>query len=383
MKIALFHNLPFGGAKRATYELIKILSNNHDIDLYLNDMKTESFLGLSKYTSNTYSFDYSFDFKISLLNKFYKFISLFFSSLKISSKINNSNYDVALVMQCHAFNSPLLLRYLKIPVLYYCQEPLTKLLEPHYNNAKFFKKLYINTLIKMDKKSSFFPTVIAANSMYSVENIYRSYGRYPKLNYLGVNTSLFKPNLTIKKDNSIILVGSLNSSKGQDFVIQSVATMKVKPTVKFIYNFSYGDKDYLNKLKLDSKKFGINMVLINMASDEDLVKEYNKSKLTVFTSRLEPLGLVPLESMACGTPVIGVSEGGIRETINNNINGITTERDPVLFGKAITKLISDKDLWDLYRDAGLKSVREKWTWESSTSILESNLNLAIDTFNKN
>ena len=160
MKIALFHNLPAGGAKRSTYEWIKVLSKNHEIDLYINDMKTEDFLGLSKYTSNTYLLDFSFDFKISLLNKLYNFISLFFSSLKISSKINNSNYDVALIMQCHSFNSPLLLRYLKIPVLYYCQEPLTKILEPHYNNAKFFKKLYINILINLDIKSSSFPQLL-------------------------------------------------------------------------------------------------------------------------------------------------------------------------------------------------------------------------------
>ncbi|MEP6930087.1 MAG: glycosyltransferase, partial [Flavobacterium sp.] len=57
----------------------------------------------------------------------------------------------------------------------------------------------------------------------------------------------------------------------------------------------------------------------NMANDTELVNAYNQAILTVFPSRLEPLGLVPLESMACGTPVVGVAEAGIRETIQHNV----------------------------------------------------------------
>ena len=46
MRIALFHNLPSGGAKRAVFEFIKHLSKAHEIDLYIYDIKAEDFLDI-------------------------------------------------------------------------------------------------------------------------------------------------------------------------------------------------------------------------------------------------------------------------------------------------------------------------------------------------
>ena len=52
MKIALFHNLPAGGAKRSTYEWVKRLSINHDIDLFIYDERNEDFLNLKPFIKN-------------------------------------------------------------------------------------------------------------------------------------------------------------------------------------------------------------------------------------------------------------------------------------------------------------------------------------------
>jgi glycosyltransferase involved in cell wall biosynthesis len=372
MKIALFHNLPAGGAKRSTYEWISRLSRNHEIDLFVYDDRNESFLNLSSFIKNkfVYSNKLNKNHLIALLQ------SLFYS-FKISSYINKSDYDAVLVMQCQIINSPFLLNYINKPVIYYCQEPLSKLKEPHYRKSSLslisiLKKIYINFIIYLDKLNASNVDVILTNSKYSIENIYRNYGIYPKLCYLGVDSDLFS-NQNLKRDNTILMVGSLNISKAQDFIIQSVGTMKLKPKVKFIFNFSYGESTFKNNLESTARNLGVEIEFSNMVEDSDLIKEYNKALLTVFASRLEPLGLVPLESMSCGTPVVGVAEAGIRETISHGISVLLVERDPLLFGNAIEHLMINKDIWNELSYNGPKYIKENWSWENSVLIFENEL----------
>ena len=149
--------------------------------------------------------------------------------------------------------------------------------------------------------------------------------------------------------------------------------MSSKPKVKFIYNFGYGETSFKNSLEKLAHSLKVEIEFVNMCHDNDLIKEYNKSILTVFASRLEPLGLVPLESMSCGTPVLGVAEGGIRETIPNGLCGLLVERDSKLFGLAIENLINNKELWKQLSSNCNKYIKENWNWENSVSNIENQL----------
>jgi len=296
----------------------------------------------------------------------------------MSILINSGGYDLALVMQCKVTNSPYLLKYLDIPSLYVCHEPSSKINEPHYNQDKlkgifsFLKKIVISYIIKIDRINAKKATLISTSSLYSCEDLYRNYGVHPKLNYLGVDAEKFRP-LDIPKESYVLSVGALNPAKAQDFLIKSVATLKDKPPIKFIYNYSYGEKEYQQYLISLADSLGVSISFEFMVSDVELVKAYNQAALTAFPSLLEPLGLVPLESMACRTPVVGVAEGGIRETIINNETGFLTERDPHAFGKAIELLLNDKQLMSEMGRNGRRSVEEKWLWGHSFKTLEKNI----------
>jgi glycosyltransferase involved in cell wall biosynthesis len=64
----------------------------------------------------------------------------------------------------------------------------------------------------------------------------------------------------------------------------------------------------------------------------------------LYTSRLEPFGLAPLEANACGTYVVAIAEGGIRESITNGKNGCLINGYRLNeFAKEIISLISDMD----------------------------------------
>jgi glycosyltransferase involved in cell wall biosynthesis len=104
-----------------------------------------------------------------------------------------------------------------------------------------------------------------------------------------------------------------------------------------------------------------------------LVRKYNESTLVAYAPYNEPFGLVPLEAMACGKPVVGVREGGVKETVVDNYTGILVERDPRKFGRAIQSLLKNPSQVALYGENGRKYVLENWSWEKSTLELEQHM----------
>jgi glycosyltransferase involved in cell wall biosynthesis len=385
MRIAFFHNLPSGGAKRAAYEFIKNLSDKHEIDLYHYDKHSEDFLDIRTLVRKAHLVEGGETTGSRGINRVLSMYRVRLASQEIANMINAGNYDLALVMQCKVSNSPFLLRYLRIPSLYYCHEPVAKILEPHYrihekkNLSTYLKSNFLSWSISIDRTNARQATLICANSLYSVENIYRNYGIYPRLNYLGVDTDHFRP-LNMQRERSILCVGALNSAKGQDFLIQSVGTLTKPPPIRFIYNFAYGVDTYQKDLIELANKLGVSVSFDNLVTDDALVNAYNTSTLTAFPSLLEPLGLVPLESMACGTPVVGVAEAGIRETVVNEETGFLTARDPIEFGKAIERLINDKAVCSRMCASGRQKVIKSWTWKTATQQLELNIQKALEIY---
>ena len=148
----------------------------------------------------------------------------------------------------------------------------------------------------------------------------------PHVSYLGVDNILFKP-LNITKENFVLSVGQCIPEKGFEFILMSLA--KIEPNLRpvFVLVTDQGNihwKKYLIRLAI---KLNVKLKICSLISDEELVLLYNKAQMVVYTPYMEPFGLVPLEAMSCGTPVVGVNEGGVLETIINRKTGILTEQD--------------------------------------------------------
>lgn len=99
--------------------------------------------------------------------------------------------------------------------------------------------------------------------------------------------------------------------------------------------------------------------------------------MVVFVPLMEPFGLIPLESNACGTPVIGIREGGIRESIIDGETGILVDRDEQELVQAITKLIDSQELREKLAQNGVEYVQKHWTWEKSMTLLEKYFRMVI------
>lgn len=376
MRIAFFHNLPSGGGKRVAYEWIKRLTQAHKVDLYLYGEGAEDFLDLRPFVDRTIFIKNKMQ-KNGKLGRMFALHQVWQNSKQVAASINAGGYDLALVLQCKISNSPFVLKYLKIPSLYHCHEPLEKAFEPHYGIRWGSPKwAYLTWMSKLDRSNARLATLISVSSLYSREYMYRSFGVYPRLNYLGVDTEQFRK-LNIQREPVILSVGALHPTKAQDFIIQSVGTLSNRPRVKFIYNFSYGASNYKDHLYQLAKDLDVELAFEHLATEDDLVKAYNQASITAFPSKLEPLGLVPLESMACGTPVVGIREAGLRETVQHGENGFLTERDPLEFGLAIQQLLSDQTLWMQMSHNGRQGVLKHWTWDESYKKLEEHMALTL------
>jgi len=77
--------------------------------------------------------------------------------------------------------------------------------------------------------------------------------------------------------------------------------------------------------------------------------------------------------MACGTPVVGVREGGVRETVVHGETGLLVERDPRLFADAVSSLLRDPERRDDMGRQGVEYVKREWSWERSVATLERRL----------
>ena len=119
-------------------------------------------------------------------------------------------------------------------------------------------------------------------------------------------------------------------------------------------------------------------------SDRELVVLLNQASVMIYTSVLEPFGFAPLEANACGTPVVAIAEGGIRETLQDGINGfLINDNNPIEIGQAISKLINDPNLAREIGESARNTVIERWSLESAINNIENILIGEVKSTTKN
>ena len=397
MKIAVFHNLPSGGAKRALYGFVKYLTKSgHLVDVFVPSTADETFLPLKDVANKVDVFPVRKTIT-GLIYSILRYIPPIRISLRdlertekeIADVINRQDYDVVFSEQGQYTLSPFFLKFIKKPAVYYCPQPsryheaiLQKISQKKHGDYPqlvriIWHKYFACRLPQIDKENASFSRYILTNSYFSRESILRSYGLNSFVSYLGVDTEIFKP-LGNPKENFVLSVGSCGPSKGFDFSIKSLARIDSKIYPKFIIvcnSVDVGWKNYLEQLAI---KVGVELEIKNLIQDNELVQLYNKAKLVLYAPYLEPFGLVPLEAMACGTPVVAVKEGGVRESVLHNETGILTERDEGMFAEAITDLLLNKEKRQYMSQRALEVVQNFWTLKHAGERLLNHLNRAME-----
>ena len=244
--------------------------------------------------------------------------------------------------------------------------PLTKRLDANV----------LNNTLKIDKQNVKYADYTVVNSYFSRESLLRIYGTNSFVSYLGIDTTVFKP-LDLSEEDFVLSVGSCLPHKGYEFIINSLARINENMRPKFVIISNQGDILWQRYLENLANKNGVNLEILNLIDDKNLVELYNQSKLVLYAPYLEPFGLVPIESMGCGTPVVAVKEGGVRETIINGETGLCSDRDEDLFAEAVTKLLSNDEKRHQMSQNAIKLVNDFWNIDDAAKRLLYHLNRAI------
>ena len=405
LKIAVFHNLPSGGAKRSLYTYIQYLTQHgHIVDVFIPDTANEDYLPLEAVATSVIKYDVKPSFFREKIYSIFSYVpaiirrvslnNVMKTEKKIAEDLNKSGYDIVYCEQDQFTMTPVIFKYLEKPSIYYCAQPIRKeKILKKVNDQKTKAGLFNHPLIRpfadiyvdrverndyeRDLEFAEYSTNILTNSYFTHENILRQYGKNSYVSYIGVDSEMFSP-LNLERDNFVLSVGTCIPPKGYDFLIRSIANIPkdIRPELVIVGNSS--DELWVDYLKTLAEEKGVVLDLQTMITDEDLINLYNRAKLVVYAPYLEPFGYVPLEAMACGTPIVGVKEGGLKETSKHNVTGLLTQRDEKDFANAIVELSQNEELWQKCSQNGLKYVESFGTLEKAGERLLKNINRILD-----
>lgn len=371
MKIAAVHSFltQNRGAELAFLDMmLSLRRRGHEIDVFtlsISDYYDDKFKrnGINVHSMNFKDWKLPIP-KINIIRKIYPIYSYY----KLLKEVNTNNYDVAFV---HHYSSSLVIPFLKIPKIYYCQEPLRGYYEPRIEKGilKSIVRIVMRPYKYIDRYSVKRADLVLSNSDYTREYIWKAYDVFSITNHLGVHVEKFKK-MNVKNENLVLSIGPLNPYKAHDFIIRSIGLIPKDKRPRLLIVGSGRDKEKLQNMGNDC---GVELEMKSNISDEELVELYNKVRITVIAYIMEPFGLTAIESMACETPVVAVREGGLRESIKNGETGILTNRAEAEFAKAIEYLLDNSGMAAEMGKNGRERVKRYFTWDRCGEELEKNI----------
>ncbi|MCK4806028.1 MAG: glycosyltransferase family 4 protein [Candidatus Aegiribacteria sp.] len=241
--------------------------------------------------------------------------------------------------------SPPLLSFPGPPSVYYCHEYPRYIYEKGvHKTGSAVTDLLIAPLLtwekRVDRQAAQSATILATNSRYMAENLRRVYRRKVVVVPPGVDTDVFTPCQGVR-GNYVLTVGALSEFKRHHLVVEALARIPEKHRPPMMTAADRGDEGYTGYLSALALRLGVSLALEREVPDSRLLELYRGAQVVVCPQRNEPYGLVPLEAMACGTPVVAVNQGGFRENVIDGENGLLVPVDAESIAEALLFLFEN------------------------------------------
>lgn len=403
LKIAVWHNLPSGGGKRALYYHVRGLTKRgHKLACWSLDTADHAYLPLSEFApERVVAAEVNARPRWKLIERWSRHYNEAVERMRqfdeacerCAREIEAGDFDLLFANSALPYNMPYIMRHLRMKKVLYLQEPSRYLYEarpvlPWASGAP--QELGRAHLFQPRRILSEYPNLqtlrlqaqqewlnahacdrLLVNSYFSRESILRAYGVDAKVCYLGIDTTLFR-DLELERERFILGLGSFDSIKGIDLALKAMALLP-EPRPPLVWIANSGNAAYRNAMNELARSLGVELRVRVGVSDAELVETLNRAALLLYTSRLEPFGFAPLEANACGLPVVGVAEGGIRETVRDGVSGFLVEPEAESIARAAQRLLHDPDLSKRLGKTAADYVRREWDVEESVTRLETNL----------
>jgi D-inositol-3-phosphate glycosyltransferase len=191
----------------------------------------------------------------------------------------------------------------------------------------------------------------------------------------GVDLELFHPRdraadrraLQLDPERPLLLaVGRLERLKGLDILVEVLAQLDEPRPLLFIAGGDARSDGYRNELKSLAHHLGVDpdVRFLGPVPHERLPQYYSAADVTVVPSYYESFGLVAVESMACGTPVVASRVGGLVSTVTDGVNGyLIPWRCPEPFAEKLEVLLHNPELRANFSRSARRSV-ERFRWQT-------------------
>lgn len=191
----------------------------------------------------------------------------------------------------------------------------------------------------------------------------------------GIDLDLFQPRdraaaraaIGIEGDAPLILwVGRLEKLKGVEILVDAVAQLDRRDFTLLIVGGDERAADLRAELEAQAASAGIaaNVEFRGAVPHDDLPNYYSAADVCVVPSYYESFGLVAVEAMACGTPVVASRVGGLVSTVTDGVTGyLIPWRCPEPFAEKLEVLLGNPELRANFSRAARKSV-ERFRWST-------------------
>lgn len=414
MKIAVWHNLASGGAKRALYEQVKrLVQRGHAVSVWCPSSADTQFLPLA-----TLAHEHVVPFahrdppasgRMGNLMYPYRAVKSLLDAVKrncaeCAEQILRGGFDVAFVHPCQFFRVPAIGAMLRtLPSVLYLHEPDRKTYEalptlpwlaptllddgpmrPGKIRQAFrgwVKMQGLQLRANAERRNAESFGRILVNSYFTRESVLRAYGLDCTVCYLGISADVFRV-ADGPRERFVIGLGSFTYEKGVDIAVRAIATIDAPLRPRLVWVGNVASHPYYEETSELAASLGVDLDARIRIPDDEVARLLGRAAVMLYTSRLEPFGLAPLEANACGTPVVAVAEGGVRETIRPMVNGLLVDdRDPVGLGHALLRVLDDPELARRLGEGGRAEVATRWSWDASVDRLEGNLRDAVTLSN--
>ena len=392
VRVAVWYNMESGGAKRALYYHVRgLVERGHEVEVWCPQTADRDYLPLSGLVP-----EHALPLDPPEVSGARGKVAFRYERMKASiaamdrhcqacaEEIHRGGFDALFANTCLEFGAAAIGRWVNLPSGLYLQEPHRPLYEAMpelpwlapsprtvgrsprrqaeavmgrwrdqvHNSAARLKA-------RQELSNAQAYKAIWVNSYFSRESVLRAYGLDSQVCYLGIDTDLFC-DLNLPRKDFVIGLGVMAAHKNVRSVIEALGLLPApRPPLVWVGNESV--PGYLAEMQALAAARGVEMEVRRRVSNEELLHLLNSARLMAYAPRLEPFGFAPLEANACGLPVVAAAEGGVRETVQDGVNGLLVEPTPQAMADGIQRLCDDPALARQIGARGRQVVAERWS----------------------
>ena len=385
MNVAAVHHLPTGGAVRVLAEWLA-RTQAQQLTIYTRDAAVHEFVPVP---ARARVVERPLCPGNGALDEIARLARSPRDGARLAQEIDAGGHDAVFCFASVFTQAPDVLPFLRTPHLFYAPEPLRSAYEPPWLRELppgwrgAITRRGINPIElrrrQLDRRYIRSAPRIVTHSAFTQGTLRRVYGVDSEVVHLGVDALAFSPGTT-PREGYVLSVGALHPLKGHERVIEALATLPSPRPRLVLIGDRGGSEQALHAL---AQARGVELDIRSRLPFAEVVGLYQRAGVVACAQIREPFGLVPLEAMACATPVVAVEEGGFRETIQDGVTGLLVAPDSdwsgaarpgsegaMRFGAAIARVLGDDALATRLGATGREVVERAWNWTATAAAYD-------------